>query len=60
MTAEIMPIKSRPDHLSEVCAGLALLKMFHKTGGHNHQTIELIMAKMEDDLAKVQETINRR
>ncbi|MCP1440809.1 hypothetical protein J3D56_004245 [Erwinia persicina] len=60
MTAEIMPIKSRTDHLSEVSAGLALLKMFHKTGGHNHQTIELIMAKMEDDLAKVQETINRR
>lgn len=60
MTAKIMPINSRPDHLSEVSAGLALLKMFHKTGGHNHQTIELIMAKMEDDLAKVQETINRR
>ncbi|MEZ0582464.1 hypothetical protein ACA373_05625 [Erwinia sp. STN24] len=60
MTAEIISIKTRPDHLSEVSAGLALLKMFHKTGGHNHQTIELIMAKMEDDLAKVQETINRR
>jgi hypothetical protein len=60
MTAEIISIKPRADHLSEVSAGLALLKMFHKTGGHNHQTIELIMAKMEDDLAKVQETVNRR
>ncbi|WP_380177788.1 hypothetical protein [Kalamiella sp. sgz302252] len=60
MKAEIIPIKPRPDHLSEVSAGLALLKMFHETGGHNKQTVELIMAKMEDDLAKAQESIYRR
>jgi hypothetical protein len=34
--------------------------MFHKTGGHNAQTITLIMEKMEIDLAKAQETTDRR
>lgn len=59
MTADVIPIK-RPDHLAEVIAGLTLLQMFHEIGGHNAQTISLIMAKMEDDLAAAQEQINRR
>lgn len=57
MTAEIIPIKPRADHLAEVSNGLTLLKMFHRTGGHNEQTISLIMAKMEDDLAKAREQL---
>ncbi|MEM6050502.1 hypothetical protein AAH450_07950 [Erwinia sp. P7711] len=59
MSAEVIQIK-RPDHLAEVGAGLTLLKMFHKTGGHNAQTITLIMEKMEIDLAKAQEITDRR
>jgi len=59
MTAEIIPIK-QPDHLAEVDAGLTLLKMFHRTGGHNQQTISLIMAKMTDDLAKAREQTEQR
>jgi len=63
MTAEIIPMKQKdqqPDHLAEVDAGLTLLKMFHRTGGHNQQTISLIMAKMTDDLAKAREQTERR
>lgn len=59
MTDNVIQIK-RPDHLESVSAGLTLLKMFHKTGGHNAQTITLIMEKMEIDLAKAQETTDRR
>lgn len=59
MTDNVIQIK-RPDHLAEVSAGLTLLKMFHKTGGHNAQTITLIMEKMEIDLAMAQETTDRR
>lgn len=59
MTAEVIPLK-RPDHLTEVGAGLTLLKMFHQTGGHNEQTITLIMEKMENDLAMAQEQKTRR
>lgn len=59
MTAETISTK-QADHLAEVDAGLTLLKMFHRTGGHNQQTISLIMAKMEDDLAKAREQTERR
>ncbi|WP_338561843.1 hypothetical protein VRC02_05990 [Erwinia sp. E_sp_B01_3] len=59
MTAEVIPLK-RPDHLQEVSNGLSLLKTFHATGGHNHQTVSLIMAKMADDLAKAQEQMKGR
>ena len=59
MTNNIIPLK-QPDHLQEVSNGLALLKRFHATGGHNHLTVSLIMAKMTDDLAKAQETTDRR
>lgn len=59
MTAEVIPLK-RLNQLESVSAGLTLLKMFHKTGGHNAQTITLIMEKMEIDLAKAQETTDRR
>lgn len=59
MTSEIIPFK-QADHLADVSAGLTLLQMFHNTGGHNAQTITLIMEKMEIDLAKAQETTDRR
>lgn len=59
MTAEIIPI-NKTDHLQEVSNGLELLKMFHRTGGHNELTIRLIMAKMTDDIQKAQEQLNRR
>lgn len=59
MTSEIIPFK-QADHLADVSAGLMLLQIFHKTGGHNAQTITLIMEKMEIDLAKAQETTDRR
>lgn len=59
MTDNVIQIKC-PDHLESVSAGLTLLKMFHMTGGHNAQTITLIMEKMEIDLAKAQETTDRR
>ena len=59
MTDNVIPLK-RPDHLAEVSAGLELLKKFHNTGGHNELTISLIMAKMTDDIVKVQEQLTRR
>lgn len=59
MTDNGIQIK-HPNHLAEVSAGLTLLKMFHQTGGHNEQTITLIMEKMEIDLAKSQEQNTRR
>lgn len=59
MADNVIQIKC-PDHLAEVSAGLTLLQMFHKTGGHNTQTITLIMEKMTDDLAKAREQKNRR
>lgn len=59
MTDNVIPLK-QPDHLSEVGAGLTLLKMLHQTGGHNAQTITLIMEKMEIDLAKLQGQNTRR
>lgn len=59
MTDNVIPLK-QPDHLQEVSNGLSLLKTFHATGGNNHTTVSLIMAKMTDDLAKLQEQMTRR
>lgn len=59
MTDNVIQLK-RPDHLQEVSDGLALLKTFHATGGHNHLTVSLIMEKMADDLAKAQEQMKGR
>lgn len=48
------------DHLQELSDGLTILKMFHMIGGHNAQTITLIIEKMEIDLAKAQEQNTQR
>ncbi|WP_414146900.1 hypothetical protein ACMGGR_11395 [Erwinia sp. BNK-24-b] len=59
MTAEIIPMKQR-DYLSDVKAGLTLLEMFERTGGHNKQTSRLIAEKMEIDLQHYREQLKGR
>lgn len=59
MTAEIIPIKQK-DHLAEFKAGLTLLEMFERTGGHNKQTSRLIAEKMEIDLQHYREQLKGR
>jgi len=59
MTAEIIPIKHK-DHLAEVKAGLTLLEMFERTGGHNKQTRRLVAEQMEIDLQHYREQLKGR
>lgn len=59
MTYNAIPLNP-PNHLQEVKAGLTLLEMLERTGGHNIQTKALISEKMEIDLQQYREQINRR
>jgi len=59
MTDNVIPLK-QPDHLQELKAGLTLLEMLERTGGHNIQTRALISEKMEIDLHQYREQINGR
>ena len=59
MSADVIPLPKCPDYLSEVQNGITLLKTFNGTGGHNQQTINLILEKMADDLNKHREQKRR-
>ena len=59
MTADVIPLPKRPDYLSEVKNGIELVKKLNGTGGHNQQTINLILEKMADDLNKHREQKRR-
>ena len=52
MTADVIPLPKRPDYLSEVQNGIELLQKLTRAGGHNQQTIQLILEKMADDMAR--------
>lgn len=59
MTADVIQLPKRPDYLSEVQNGIELVKKLNGKGGHNQQTINLILEKMADDLNKHREQKRR-
>lgn len=58
MTADVIPIK-RPDHAQGIQDALTLLRVL-VMGGHSLMTINDVILKAEDELANLQEQINRR
>ncbi|MET3815365.1 hypothetical protein [Pantoea sp. UYEF8] len=58
MTDNVIPIK-RPDHAQGIQDALTLLRVL-VMGGHSLMTINDVILKAEDELANLQEQINRR
>jgi hypothetical protein len=59
MTAEVIPLKPRKDHLAEVSNALLLLKVM-VAQNHSPMVISEILLKAENELALHREQMNRR